>query len=132
MSASIPDTFVAKRDEESVRVLDRLRHLVRTSTRTQRSIECENGFKRGYLSQVLKGHIALTIRHLIGVLRSLDVAPYNFFANLEDDGDPFSTPVLMEIRERMARYDAALDQLAQKGLLERPTKDHPEASDGTP
>lgn len=100
-------------------MLERLRHLVRASGRTQRSIELENGFQRGYLSQVLKGNITLTVRHLLGILGSLQVAASSFFSRLEQgDGDPSGAPLLLEIRERMARYDAAFEQLVERGLIE--------------
>lgn len=120
MSRPGAESFAAAREEAAERVLERLRRLVRSSARTQRSIELDNGFQRGYLSQVLKGHIALTVRHLLGILRALEVAPSTFFAELEEGIDlGFGRPpVLLEIRQRMARYDAAIEQLEEKGLLD--------------
>ncbi len=119
--STTPPAFADLRAQEAARALERLRHLVRASGRTQRSIEVENGFQRGYLSQVLKGNITLTVRHLLGILGSLDVKASSFFGRLEE-GDGSSAPPagLLEIRERMARYDAAFEQLAERGLLEAP------------
>ncbi len=113
--------FAAAREDAADRVLLKLRSLVRATTRTQRSLEIENGFRRGYLSQVLQGHITLTIRHLLGILKALDVPPSQFFAELEGRGDGGDQPLLLEIRERMARYDAAFEQLMERGLLQSPS-----------
>lgn len=110
--------FAIARDEATDRVLRKLRRLVRQSARSQRSVEQENGFRRGYLSQVLKGHITLTVRHLLGILRALDVAPSRFFAEFEGRDRPREAPMLLEMRERMARYDAALEELTLKGILD--------------
>lgn len=118
MSQRPPRSFATAREDAAERVLLRLRSLVRASARTQRSIERVNGFQRGYLSQVLQGHITLTVRHLLGILKVLDLAPSQFFAELEGQGGYSDMPMLLEIRERMARYDAGLEQLAEKGLLE--------------
>lgn len=99
------------------KAVDELRHalyrLVRQSDLTQRAIEERNGFTRGYLSQVLKGHVTLTARHVLGILFALDVDPGAFFAELYD---PDEMPI-SEIRQRLARYDAALQELEEKGLL---------------
>lgn len=117
----ITDSGFRRRREATVgAVREALRNLLRDSGRTQRSVEDDNGFRRGYLSQVLQGHITLTARHLIGILQSLEVAPSAFFARLEE---PWETPapVLSEIRQRMAVFDQALAQLSSRGLIEIPT-----------
>lgn len=121
--AEITDSGFQRRREATVEaVRESLRTLVRDSGRTQRSVEDDNGFRRGYLSQVLQGHITLTARHLIGILQSLDIAPSAFFARLEE---PWQTPApaLSEIRERMAVFDQALAQLSSQGLIEIPALD---------
>lgn len=107
-----------QRDAEVLRIREALRQRVRASAQTQRSIEQANGFKTGYLSQVLQGHITLTVRHLIGILSALDESPRSFFARLDPDGErPADAGLLSEIHERMARYDAALAELESKGLI---------------
>ena len=106
-----------RRDETVDRLREELRRRVRESDATQRAIEAANGFTRGYLSQVLQGHVTLTARHVFGILFALGIEPGTFFRRLFDD--PWQRPEasLSEIRERMARYDEALKQLEEKGLL---------------
>ncbi len=106
------------RDEMVDRLREELRRTVRESGSTQRTIEEANGFTRGYLSQVLQGHVTLTARHAFGVLLALGVSPQDFFHRLFDDRQQGRPEVLSEIRDRMARYDAAIEQLERKGLLD--------------
>lgn len=107
----------ARRDRMVIRVREALRRRVRASTHTQRDVERRNGFRPGYLSQVLQGHIALTLRHLLGILLALEVDPETFFAELAGRY-PSTGGDWIEIRQRMKRYDAALDQLTRKGLID--------------
>ena len=107
-----------ERDEIADRLREHLYLAVRRSGTTQRALEQANGFTRGYLSQVLKGHVTLTARHVLGILLALEIPPNEFFQRFFDPGWPGRPEPLSEIRERMARYDAALDQLERKGLLD--------------
>ncbi len=103
-----------RRDEAVGRLLKELRRVIRESDTTQRAIEAKNGYTRGYLSQVLQGHVTLTARHVFGILLALDIPPAAFFSRLFGERPD---PTMSEIRERMARYDDALKQLEDKGLL---------------
>lgn len=105
-----------QRDETVDRLREELRRLVRESGSTQRSVEEANGFTRGYLSQVLQGHVTLTARHVFGILLALGVPPDTFFSQWFENRSG-RRERLSEIRERMAVYDAALEQLERKGLL---------------
>ena len=105
-----------RRDEAVDRLRAELRRRVRESDLTQRAIEERNGFTRGYLSQVLQGHVTLTARHVFGILFALDIEPGSFFQRLMG-GAGTTDPSWSEIRERMARYDDALEQLECKGLI---------------
>lgn len=109
------EKLIRQRDEVVERIRRELRILVRESGWTQRRVEDANGFTPGYLSQVLQGHIALTVRHLYGILLVIEMTPEEFFSRVVGlaSGD--------ELRERMARYEAALDQLERQGLV-TPTK----------
>ena len=106
-----------RRDEAVDRLRRELRRLVRESDETQRSIEIANGFTRGYLSQVLQGHVTLTARHVFGILFALGVRPGPFFSRFFGEPPPPAEISLSEIRERMSRYDAAIEELEEKGLL---------------
>ncbi len=112
-------TEQARRDHAVDRLLQALRREVRTSHLTQRAIEETNGFTRGYLSQVLQGHVTLTVRHVFGILFALDISPDTFFQTLFAATAETVTGPLSEIRERMERYDAALRELEDKGVLTR-------------
>jgi len=109
-------TYIESRDQAVARVRDQLRRLVRASGKTQRAIEEENGFSHGYLSQVFGGNMTLTVRHVFGILLSLDESPAVFFARLFPDESEADFE-LSEIRERMSRYDSAFRELEAKGLL---------------
>ena len=121
------DDHRRRRDAAVDRLRRELRRQVRASDMTQRAIEDENGFSHGYLSQVLQGHVTLTMRHVLGVLMALDLAPDAFFRRFfgEDTAD-LEAPI-DEIRERLARYDAAFKQLEEKGVLTPGTDSEPEA-----
>jgi transcriptional regulator with XRE-family HTH domain len=87
---------------------------VRDSPLTQRQVEEINGFRQGYLSQVLKGHITLSMRHMVGIMYALEEAPGQIFDGLME---PNTHLGLDEIREKLERYDRAFDTLEAKGLL---------------
>ena len=115
---SMNDDFVRRRDQSVTEVLDHLRRLVRESEKTQRNIEEENGFARGYLSQVLNGHMSLTVRHLFGILQALEIPPGEFFTRLTGDSELQDSWLDMdEIRQRMARYDSVIKELEDQGLV---------------
>ena len=118
-SSEESSSFRAHRDRAVSQVLEELRRRVRETDLTQRAIEEENGFARGYLSQVLQGKITLTVRHLVGVLLSMGVSPERFFADLFGPPEQPEPAGWQEIRQRLARYDAALQELEEKGILER-------------
>lgn len=105
------DKLVRDREEVVERIRRELRILVRESGWTQRRVEEANGFTQGYLSQVLQGHITLTVRHLYGILLAIEMTPEEFFARVlhRTSSD--------ELRERMARYEEALEQLEMQGLV---------------
>lgn len=113
------ERLIEERELGVERVREELRRLVRSSERTQREIEQANDFAPSYLSQVLKGNIALTLRHLYGILLALDRTPEEFFGRLAGRFD--TVPGFDEIREKIARYDAAIDQLERDGLVKPQT-----------
>lgn len=105
------EKLIRERDAVVDRMRRELRALVRESGWTQRRVEEVNGFTQGYLSQVLQGHITLTVRHLFGVLFALGIRPEDFFGRIFDHALPG------EIRERLDRYETLFERLEQQGLL---------------
>ena len=102
--------------DASQRVLEALRQRVKTASVSQRGIEEQHDWRRGYLSQVLTGHITLTVHHVLAVVQSLDISASEFFAEALDE--PRSWRAIDEISERMSRYDAAFEKLRAKGYLD--------------
>ena len=103
--------LIRRRDELVERIRHELRALVHESGWTQRRVEEANGFTQGYLSQVLQGHIALTVRHLCGILLTIGMRPEELLARVQGRG------ATEELRERMDRYEALLERLGAEGLL---------------
>ena len=118
-----------QRDEWVDRLRAELRRRVRESGQTQRAVEETNGFTRGYLSQVLQGHVTLTARHVFGISLALGLSPDELFSGLLGDRRQRRPEHLSEIRERLAVYDAALEQLERKGLLTPPEEGKTTESD---
>jgi transcriptional regulator with XRE-family HTH domain len=100
-------------DAEKIRL--ELRDRVRRSSLSQRQIEENAGWSRGYLSQVLQGHITLTVAHLLALLEMLELPVDQFFASVLGATPAFD---VAEIRQKLARYDEAFEQLRRKGLIE--------------
>ncbi len=114
------EKLIRQRDEIVERLRRELRALVRESGWTQRRVEEVNGFTAGYLSQVLSGTITLTVRHLCGILLAIGMKPEDFFARVFPGQLGYD-----ELRERLARYDDALDQLEVQGLVKPPDDRQP-------
>jgi transcriptional regulator with XRE-family HTH domain len=71
------------RDKEIRRWSWRLRDLMREAGRTQRSIERDAGWGKGYLTQVLgEGRPALKVEHVLAILDLLGVSVEDFFGGL--------------------------------------------------
>ena len=66
-------------------VLEKLRWRIQCSALTQRTLERRLGFSKGYLSQVLRGHVDLKINHLLALLEALAVDPGEFFSEVSED-----------------------------------------------
>lgn len=66
-------------------VLDRLRWRIQCSPLTQRALERNLGFSKGYLSQVLRGHVDLKLNHLLSLLEALEVDPGSFFSEFGEE-----------------------------------------------
>ena len=99
-------------EETAEQVRLKLRDCVKRAAVSQRQIEEAAGWSRGYLSQVLQGHITLTVAHLLIILDMLDLSVAQFLA------DALDIPLVGdEIRQKMATYDEAFAELRRRGLL---------------
>ncbi len=112
---ALDENLIRERDEVVEKIRRELRILILESDFTQRRVEELNGFASGYLSQVLNGSITLTVRHLHGILLAIGMEVGEFFARVLPETTRYD-----EIRERMARFDSALEQLESQGLVKPP------------
>ncbi len=71
---------------ETQRLLKWLRFLIQLSRHTQREIEIQVGFSRGYLSQLLNGHVEIKLRHLLLILDAIEIFPADLFFQLYPHG----------------------------------------------
>lgn len=131
--------------QASHRALVALRRSIRASPLSQRRIEQHAGFSKGYLSQLLAGNLDLKLRHILGVLEALGIAPGQFFAGLypgtrraaltafrerryrdiatrPSDMDAFhdlGIESLAGLRQRLERCERVVDQLEGLGIVSR-------------
>lgn len=147
-SAASPDLEAERRHRrEAVRpVIQELKRLIRYSELSQRDVEQQAGFSKGYLSQVLGQNLDLKMHHVLIVLGVLDVPPARFFRQVfepdasgapasvrdfERRSEPLSQnlraqldtlyggreEVLDRLDRRLKRCERALDHLEQRGIL---------------
>ncbi len=132
--------------EAAQAVLDRLRWRIQCSTLTQRALERNLGFSKGYLSQVLRGHVDLKFNHLLSLLEALEIDAGDFFAEVAEDREPapkrrpsaalperaptlekglglarlytFGLESIEQFERRLERCEEALGEARSRGLLE--------------
>lgn len=102
-------------------MLDRLRLLVHYAPETPRDLEERAGFSRGYLSQILGGHLPLRVEHLLAMILALDLEPAEFFDGLFSDSrfrlrQPGQPPRRRDATQALAlelakRYGVGLESL---------------------
>ena len=68
--------------QETRRLLKWLRFLIQLSEHNQSAIERLAGFSRGYLSQILNGHVDIKLRHLLLILDAIEIYPADLFFQL--------------------------------------------------
>ncbi len=103
------DQFARQRDAHVEKLRFALRSAILESGISQREVEKRNNYKKGYLSQVLKGHITLTLRHVLGILLALEIDFAEFFGRtFRDSAKEQPMDVLME---RIASYDAHFEDV---------------------
>jgi len=63
---------------------------------TRKDLDQRLGAGPGYVSQVLTGRMELKLRHILAILRALDVEPGLFFQTLYPDARPATDQAVME------------------------------------
>jgi transcriptional regulator with XRE-family HTH domain len=105
------------------RLMEELKTAIRRSKRSQRAIEAELGWGRGYLSQIFTGRIELKASMIFAVLEVLGVEPGEFFAAIypvtrlggEDDPEELiRSKVIQGLGQAVAEHDKEFAAIHEK------------------
>jgi transcriptional regulator with XRE-family HTH domain len=83
-------------DDEVRRATKLLETVMQAAGLTRKDLDQKLGAGPGYVSQVLTGRMELKFRHILAILRSLEVEPSVFFQTLYPEDRPASDTVVME------------------------------------
>ena len=83
-------------EDEVRRATKLLETVMQAAGLTRKELDQRLGAGPGYVSQVLTGRMELKFRHILAILRGLDVDPSVFFETLYPGDRPSSDQVVME------------------------------------
>ncbi len=83
-------------EDEVRRATKLLETVMQAAGLTRKELDQRLGAGPGYVSQVLTGRMELKFRHILAILRALDVEPSVFFQTLYPESRPSSDAVVME------------------------------------
>jgi transcriptional regulator with XRE-family HTH domain len=83
-------------DDEVRRATKLLETVMQAAGLTRKDLDQRLGAGPGYVSQVLTGRMELKFRHILAILRALDVEPSVFFQTLYPENRPSTDTVVME------------------------------------
>jgi transcriptional regulator with XRE-family HTH domain len=83
-------------DDEVRRATKLLETVMQAAGMTRKDLDQKLGAGPGYISQVLTGRMELKFRHILAILRSLEVEPSIFFQTLYPEDRPATDAVVME------------------------------------
>ena len=83
-------------EDEVRRATKLLETVMQAAGLTRKDLDQRLGAGPGYISQVLTGRMELKFRHVLAILRALDVDPGMFFQTLYPDSRPASDQAVME------------------------------------
>jgi transcriptional regulator with XRE-family HTH domain len=83
-------------DDEVRRATKLLETVMQAAGLTRKDLDQKLGAGPGYVSQVLTGRMELKFRHILAILRALEVEPSVFFQTLYPEHRPASDAVVME------------------------------------
>jgi transcriptional regulator with XRE-family HTH domain len=83
-------------DDEVRRATKLLETVMQAAGMTRKDLDQKLGAGPGYVSQVLTGRMELKFRHVLAILRSLEVEPSVFFQTLYPENRPATDAVVME------------------------------------
>ena len=83
-------------DDEVRRATKLLETVMQAAGLTRKDLDQRLGAGPGYVSQVLTGRMELKLRHVLSILRALEVEPSVFFQTLYPENRPSTDTVVME------------------------------------
>jgi transcriptional regulator with XRE-family HTH domain len=83
-------------DDEVRRATKLLETVMQAAGLTRKDLDQRLGAGPGYVSQVLTGRMELKFRHILAILRALEVEPSVFFQTLYPENRPSTDTVVME------------------------------------
>ncbi|HEY2737534.1 MAG TPA: helix-turn-helix transcriptional regulator [Thermoanaerobaculia bacterium] len=83
-------------EDEVRRATKLLETVMQAAGLTRKDLDQRLGAGPGYVSQVLTGRMELKLRHILAILRALDVEPSLFFQTLYPDARPSTDQAVME------------------------------------
>lgn len=90
-------------DDEVHRATRLLETVIQAAGATRKELDLKLGAGPGYVSQVLTGRMELKLRHILSILRALDVEPSLFFSTLYPENRQPTDAVVME--EFLRRFE---------------------------
>jgi transcriptional regulator with XRE-family HTH domain len=88
--------------EEEVRQAAKLlESLIQAAGMPEAELERRLDVSPGYVRRVLSGEIELKLRHILSILRTLEIEPSLFFESLFPAGPPRGTIRMEELQERL-------------------------------
>ncbi len=127
---------------ETRRIIAILRDAVADADLGHSEVESRAGFSPGYLSQLLAANIELKLSHILAILAALEIDAATFFQasfpQRRDAGDihlpahhdaasvyGFGIESLASLRQRLERFEDALCDLCDTGVLGESEKEPP-------
>ncbi len=83
-------------DDEVRRATKLLETVMQATGLTRKDLDQRLGAGPGYVSQVLTGRMELKFRHILAILRALDLQPSVFFQTLYPEDRPVTDAAVME------------------------------------
>jgi transcriptional regulator with XRE-family HTH domain len=83
-------------EDEVRRATKLLETVMQAAGLTRKDLDQRLGAGPGYVSQVLTGRMELKFRHILAILRALDIEPSLFFQTLYPDARPSTDQAVME------------------------------------
>jgi transcriptional regulator with XRE-family HTH domain len=83
-------------DDDVRRATKLLETVMQAAGLTRKDLDLKLGAGPGYVSQVLTGRMELKFRHILAILRALDVEPNVFFQTLYPEHRPATDAAVME------------------------------------